>query len=191
MCAVQHSFYWYRGSLGDTGHLDISTVCLLCFGRSIIIIKFCPLLSSEWKILEGEDFLLFVNSMFWGWVWIIYLVFICLVWEGGAEDGITQFVQVVMITWKYLWLQHSVGLPDVHSGYGFAIGNMAAFDTSDPQAVVSPGTVFVCLWMRRFECTCIVERQVYRFTGVQQFALTLQKVAKNSPDKSNLWYTES
>ena len=22
----------------------------------------------------------------------------------------------------------SVGLPDVHSGYGFAIGNMAAFD---------------------------------------------------------------
>ena len=35
--------------------------------------------------------------------------------------------------------QHSVGLPDVHSGYGFAIGNMAAFDTSDPQSVVSPG----------------------------------------------------
>ena len=32
-----------------------------------------------------------------------------------------------------------MGLPDVHSGYGFAIGNMAAFDTSDPQSVVSPG----------------------------------------------------
>ncbi|XP_003384129.1 PREDICTED: tRNA-splicing ligase RtcB homolog [Amphimedon queenslandica] len=35
----------------------------------------------------------------------------------------------------------SIGLPDVHSGYGFAIGNMAAFDMSDPEAVVSPGGV--------------------------------------------------
>ena len=35
-----------------------------------------------------------------------------------------------------------MGLPDVHSGYGFAIGNMAAFDTSDPQSVVSPGKLF-------------------------------------------------
>ena len=30
-------------------------------------------------------------------------------------------------------------MPDIHSGYGFAIGNMAAFDTADPSAVVSPG----------------------------------------------------
>lgn len=36
-------------------------------------------------------------------------------------------------------LQRSIGLPDVHSGYGFAIGNMAAFDMNDPEAVVSPG----------------------------------------------------
>ncbi|CAB4060565.1 RTCB [Lepeophtheirus salmonis] len=36
---------------------------------------------------------------------------------------------------------HSVGLPDVHSGYGFAIGNMAAFDVGNPEAVVSPGGV--------------------------------------------------
>ncbi|KAJ8411344.1 hypothetical protein AAFF_G00173500 [Aldrovandia affinis] len=35
----------------------------------------------------------------------------------------------------------SIGLPDVHSGYGFAIGNMAAFDMSDPTSVVSPGGV--------------------------------------------------
>lgn len=42
--------------------------------------------------------------------------------------------------------QRSIGLPDVHSGYGFAIGNMAAFDMNDPEAVVSPGkvTVHVC-----------------------------------------------
>ena len=35
----------------------------------------------------------------------------------------------------------SIALPDVHSGYGFAIGNVAAFDMADPQAVVSPGGV--------------------------------------------------
>jgi len=36
---------------------------------------------------------------------------------------------------------HSIGLPDAHSGYGFAIGNVAAFDMDDPDAVVSPGGV--------------------------------------------------
>ncbi|KEP62528.1 UNVERIFIED_CONTAM: DNA segment, Chr 10, Wayne State University 52, expressed family protein [Hammondia hammondi] len=35
----------------------------------------------------------------------------------------------------------SIGLPDIHAGYGFAIGNVAAFDMDDPQAVVSPGGV--------------------------------------------------
>ncbi|CAN0199469.1 unnamed protein product [Ectocarpus fasciculatus] len=35
--------------------------------------------------------------------------------------------------------QGSIGLPDVHSGYGFAVGNVAAFDMADPDAVVSPG----------------------------------------------------
>ncbi|KAK6292277.1 hypothetical protein J4Q44_G00368610 [Coregonus suidteri] len=38
-------------------------------------------------------------------------------------------------------VHRSIGLPDCHSGYGFAIGNMAAFDMSDPNAVVSPGGV--------------------------------------------------
>lgn len=37
----------------------------------------------------------------------------------------------------------SIGLPDVHSGYGFAIGNVAAFDMADPEAVVSPGMFFL------------------------------------------------
>ena len=35
----------------------------------------------------------------------------------------------------------SIGLPDVHSGYGFAIGNVAAFDMDDPTSIVSPGGV--------------------------------------------------
>lgn len=35
----------------------------------------------------------------------------------------------------------SIGLPDVHSGYGFAIGNVAAFDCSNKKSIVSPGGV--------------------------------------------------
>jgi len=35
----------------------------------------------------------------------------------------------------------SIGLPDCHSGYGFSIGNVAAFDTGNPVAIVSPGGV--------------------------------------------------
>ncbi|TMW63519.1 hypothetical protein Poli38472_002460 [Pythium oligandrum] len=38
-------------------------------------------------------------------------------------------------------VKRSIALPDVHSGYGFAIGNVAAFDMDDPEAVVSPGGV--------------------------------------------------
>merc|ERR1712080_56973 len=38
-------------------------------------------------------------------------------------------------------VKHSVGLPDIHAGYGFAIGNLAAFDMDNPDAVVSPGGV--------------------------------------------------
>jgi tRNA-splicing ligase RtcB len=32
-------------------------------------------------------------------------------------------------------------LPDIHSGYGFAIGNVAAFDVNNPASIVSPGGV--------------------------------------------------
>ena len=35
----------------------------------------------------------------------------------------------------------SYAMPDVHSGYGFPIGGVAAFDMNDPDAVVSPGGV--------------------------------------------------
>lgn len=46
-----------------------------------------------------------------------------------------------MSLYIYIFTQHSIGLPDIHSGYGFAIGNMAAFDMDDRNAVVSPGGV--------------------------------------------------
>ncbi|KAL0226800.1 hypothetical protein P9112_014124 [Eukaryota sp. TZLM1-RC] len=34
-----------------------------------------------------------------------------------------------------------VALPDVHSGYGFPIGGVAAFDLDDPNAVICPGGI--------------------------------------------------
>ncbi|AFZ81528.1 uncharacterized protein family UPF0027 domain-containing protein [Theileria equi strain WA] len=38
-------------------------------------------------------------------------------------------------------VKNSIALPDAHSGYGFSIGNVAAFDMDDEQSVVSPGGV--------------------------------------------------
>ena len=42
---------------------------------------------------------------------------------------------------EHVYAQKSIALPDMHSGYGFAIGNVAAFDMGNPEAVVSPGGV--------------------------------------------------
>ncbi|XP_046548633.1 RNA-splicing ligase RtcB homolog [Haliotis rubra] len=57
---------------------------------------------------------------------------------GGFLPGMKQIANVAALPGI---VSKSVGLPDVHSGYGFAIGNMAAFDMNDPTAVVSPGGV--------------------------------------------------
>ncbi|RNA04936.1 tRNA-splicing ligase -like protein [Brachionus plicatilis] len=57
---------------------------------------------------------------------------------GGFLPGMKQIANVAALPGI---VGRSVGLPDVHSGYGFAIGNMAAFDMNDPEAIVSPGGV--------------------------------------------------
>ena len=57
---------------------------------------------------------------------------------GGFLPGVKQIANVAALPGI---VGNSVGLPDIHSGYGFAIGNMAAFDCNDPKAVVSPGGV--------------------------------------------------
>ncbi|CAH1782481.1 unnamed protein product [Owenia fusiformis] len=57
---------------------------------------------------------------------------------GGFLPGVKQIANVAALPGI---VGRSVGLPDIHSGYGFAIGNMAAFDMADPKAVVSPGGV--------------------------------------------------
>eukprot|EP00656_Telonema_subtile_P020634 TRINITY_DN2171_c0_g1_i2.p1 TRINITY_DN2171_c0_g1~~TRINITY_DN2171_c0_g1_i2.p1 ORF type:complete len:534 (+),score=179.93 TRINITY_DN2171_c0_g1_i2:131-1732(+) len=62
-----------------------------------------------------------------------------------AKDGMGGFLpavkQIANVAGLPGIVKKSIGLPDVHSGYGFAIGNVAAFDMDDPEAVVSPGGV--------------------------------------------------
>ncbi|TKR93373.1 hypothetical protein L596_007844 [Steinernema carpocapsae] len=57
---------------------------------------------------------------------------------GGFLPAVKQIANVASMP---AVVGHSIGLPDIHSGYGFAIGNIAAFDVSNPEAVVSPGGV--------------------------------------------------
>lgn len=57
---------------------------------------------------------------------------------GGFLPGMKQIANVAALPGI---VGRSVGLPDVHAGYGFAIGNMAAFDMSDKTSIVSPGGV--------------------------------------------------
>jgi len=57
---------------------------------------------------------------------------------GGFLPAIKQLANVAGLPGI---VNKSIALPDVHSGYGFAIGNVAAFDMEDPQAIVCPGGV--------------------------------------------------
>eukprot|EP00466_Bigelowiella_natans_P018166 jgi/Bigna1/58006/fgenesh1_pm.45_\ len=58
--------------------------------------------------------------------------------ESGFLPAVKQIANVASLPGI---VEKSVAMPDVHAGYGFAIGNVAAFDMSDPKAVVSPGGV--------------------------------------------------
>jgi tRNA-splicing ligase RtcB len=58
--------------------------------------------------------------------------------HGGFLPAVKQLANVACLPGI---VGKSIAMPDVHSGYGFCIGNVAAFDMSDPAAVVSPGGV--------------------------------------------------
>lgn len=51
-----------------------------------------------------------------------------------SSSTLSQFVEMQEIP----GLLAAVGLPDIHSGYGFPIGSVAAVDLGDPRAAVSP-----------------------------------------------------
>lgn len=57
---------------------------------------------------------------------------------GGFLPALKQVANVAALPGI---VKGSFAMPDVHSGYGFCIGNVAAFDMDDPEAVVSPGGV--------------------------------------------------
>ena len=56
--------------------------------------------------------------------------------EGVEEDAIRQVVNVATLPGI---IKYSLAMPDIHSGYGFAIGGVAA--TKYPEGVISPGGV--------------------------------------------------
>eukprot|EP00126_Sphaerothecum_destruens_P011096 Sdes_comp20854_c0_seq6m17647 len=58
--------------------------------------------------------------------------------SGGFIPAVKQIANVASLPGI---VGSSIALPDVHAGYGFAIGNVAAFDVSEPDAIVSPGGV--------------------------------------------------
>lgn len=58
--------------------------------------------------------------------------------QGGFLPAVKQIANVAALPGI---VKGSIGLPDVHSGYGFAIGNVAAFDMDNPDSIVSPGGV--------------------------------------------------
>lgn len=58
-------------------------------------------------------------------------------WESVAADNSPD--QVVNVATLPGIVGHSIAMPDIHHGYGFAIGGVAAFDARD--GVISPGGV--------------------------------------------------
>ena len=57
---------------------------------------------------------------------------------GGFLPAVKQIANVAALPGI---VKASLAMPDCHSGYGFSIGNVAAFDMDDPDAIVSPGGV--------------------------------------------------
>jgi RNA-splicing ligase RtcB len=58
---------------------------------------------------------------------------------GGVGGFIPSVKQIANVASLPGIVGQSIGMPDMHSGYGFSIGNVAAFDMNDPAAIVSPG----------------------------------------------------
>ncbi|XXQ37834.1 RNA-splicing ligase RtcB like protein [Plasmodiophora brassicae] len=75
---------------------------------------------------------------------------------GGFLPAVCQIANVATLPGI---VKESIGLPDCHAGYGFAIGNVAAMDMNDPEAVVSPGGVGfdICCGVRLIRTNLMAE----------------------------------
>ncbi len=82
---------------------------------------------TEWEIPKG-----FVENMR-----VSGRFFLSDLLAEGIEDGaLTQLANVACLPGI---IRHSYGMPDIHWGYGFPIGGVAAFD--ETEGVISPGGV--------------------------------------------------
>jgi len=107
-------------------------------------VKFLEKISPEcWKIKKGFVPNMQVEGMFYVNSHLEKLMFEEL--RNNCRGGTTTFLpgvkQIANVAALPGIVKASIGMPDCHAGYGFAIGNMAAFDADDPKAVVSPGGV--------------------------------------------------
>ncbi|KAK8834992.1 hypothetical protein M9Y10_016636 [Tritrichomonas musculus] len=62
-------------------------------------------------------------------------------WIQNKSSGLPSIMQIAFVATLPGIKKYSYGMPDMHSGYGFSIGGVAAFDTSDPECIISPGGV--------------------------------------------------
>ncbi|MEN2495808.1 MAG: hypothetical protein MHMPM18_000398 [Marteilia pararefringens] len=59
----------------------------------------------------------------------------------GKNRSLPALIQFKNVAALPTIIKPAIALPDVHTGYGFAIGNVAAFDASDENCIVVPGGV--------------------------------------------------
>jgi len=62
-------------------------------------------------------------------------------WKTNQSSGLPSIMQIAYVATLNGIVKASFGMPDMHSGYGFSIGGVAAFDMADPEAIISPGGV--------------------------------------------------
>ena len=62
-------------------------------------------------------------------------------WLKNRNMGVPSIMQIAFVATLPGITKYSYGMPDMHSGYGFSIGGVAAFDTCDPNCIISPGGV--------------------------------------------------
>jgi tRNA-splicing ligase RtcB len=102
---------------------------------------------TNWKYEINEGFVngmnckgtFYVNSALEG---LVFDELECSCNQNGKFGGFLPAVKQIANVAALPGIVHkSIGLPDVHSGYGFAIGNVAAFDMDNPESIVSPGGV--------------------------------------------------
>ena len=62
-------------------------------------------------------------------------------WQERTMTALPSIIQVAYVATLDGVSNYSLAMPDMHSGYGFSIGGVAAFDLTKDESIVSPGGV--------------------------------------------------